>query len=225
MIHLSYLSILCIALTGACTKAGPDLEDVVTPSALSPETIIQTKPQITLSPKLDAFATPTPKVTEIAKEADSFCASVVEIPLDECNALVAVYNHTDGNHWIMNNEDWVGKDDWLENNKPCSWAGIVCSDGHVIEISLPLNGLTGVLPSEIGALTRLIKLELTDNQLSSAPLEIGNLDNLIELNLGFNKLGSLPAEISELINLTGLMNYLRRPDRFIQNILNLPKSE
>ena len=86
----------------------------------------------------------------------------------------------------MNNEEWVGKDDWLSTPTPCSWAGITCEDGHITGISLGLNGLDGEIPAESGDLSHLTRLDLTDNQLSSMPAEIGNLSSLTELNLAFD---------------------------------------
>ena len=60
------------------------------------------------------------------------------------------------------------------------------------------------LPTEIGALPKLMHLRLQDNQLTSLPTEIGALFNLTELFLGGNQLTSLPKEIGALSNLTEL---------------------
>ena len=60
------------------------------------------------------------------------------------------------------------------------------------------------LPAEIGQLTNLTQLYLSDNQLSSLPAEIGQLTNLTKLYLCNNQLSSLPAEIGQLTNLTML---------------------
>lgn len=70
-------------------------------------------------------------------------------------SLVALDLHTSGDHWLVNNEEWVNKDLWLETNTPCSWAGICCDHEHVTEISLRVNGLAGDIPQEIGNLTYL----------------------------------------------------------------------
>jgi hypothetical protein len=71
---------------------------------------------------------------------------------------------------------------------------------------LGLSGLTGEIPPEIGNLTNLEELDLSDNQLTgSIPPEIGNLTNLTFLDLGDNQLtGSIPPEIGNLTNLTYL---------------------
>jgi len=49
------------------------------------------------------------------------------------------------------------------------------------------------LPPEIGNLTKLTWLKLSENNLSSLPPEIGNLTNLFQLYLQNNQLSSLPA--------------------------------
>ena len=63
----------------------------------------------------------------------------------------------------------------------------------------------GIIPSEIGNLTNLIKLNLSSNQFSgSIPSEIGNLTNLTSLNLSSNQFsGDIPIEVFNLLNLEG----------------------
>ena len=66
--------------------------------------------------------------------------------------------------------------------------------------------LTGSIPSEIGCLTNLTYLGLSENQLTGEiPSEIGNLTNLERLWLYNNQLtGEIPSEIGNLTNLTNL---------------------
>ena len=68
------------------------------------------------------------------------------------------------------------------------------------------NQVKGLIPPEIGNLTKLIKLNLGTNQLTgSLPPEIGNLANLTHLMLNANQLtGEIPSEIGKLTNLEGL---------------------
>jgi len=60
------------------------------------------------------------------------------------------------------------------------------------------------LPPEIGQLTSLMELFLSENRLTSIPLEIGKLTNLTELSLRENELTAIPSEIGELFHLTFL---------------------
>ena len=70
-----------------------------------------------------------------ANEADaslnSFCVSVTQIPGEECDALVTLYNGTDGPNWLR-------REGWMDSYAPCSWYGVTCAGGHVV--GLRLNG-------------------------------------------------------------------------------------
>ena len=127
-------------------------------------------------------------------------ASYAQIPQIERDALIALYNSTDG-------ANWTDKTGWLGSaGTECVWYGITCSSGAVSAISLYDNSLTGSIPAELGNLTNLTNLTLSVNSLTgSIPAELGNLTNLTNLYLGSNSLsGNIPAELSNLTNLTGL---------------------
>jgi internalin A len=79
--------------------------------------------------------------------------------------------------------------------------------------SLPLIEI----PNSIFELTQLMKLDLSDNKLTTLPDAIAQLQNLTELYLGSNKLTSLPESIFNLQSLTSL--YLNNNE-----ITNLPES-
>ncbi len=132
------------------------------------------------------------------------CAQVAQQDYD---ALVALYNSTNGTSW-NNNSGWLGPNDATVAN----WFGVTVEDGRVVQISLRDNNLTGTLPPEIGDLTAIRFLLLGpdqppfSNQIGgSIPAEIGNLTNLVRLNLQFNAFtGTLPTELSNLVNLVRL---------------------
>ena len=63
------------------------------------------------------------------------------------------------------------------------------------------------MPAEIGKLTGLQALHLSNNKLTSLPPEIGKLTKLQELSLYNNQLTSLPPEIGQLRQLQGLSLY------------------
>ncbi|GAA4820803.1 hypothetical protein GCM10011365_23210 [Marinicella pacifica] len=122
------------------------------------------------------------------------------VPQAERNALVALYNSTDGANW-SDNTNWLVGD-------PCdnSWFGIVCGTNTITEISMGSNNLVGIIPVELGNLSNLQRLNLTLNQLSGTiPKELSNLSNLNYLYLTSNRLsGSIPKELSNLSNLQSL---------------------
>ncbi len=123
------------------------------------------------------------------------CNNVTEIPVIECEALVALYNSTNGPNWTDN----AG---WLVTNTPCSWDGITCIAGQVY-LWLSDNQLSGSIPPELGNMTNLRHLRLAHNQLSgSIPPELGNMTNPTQLWLSDNQLsGSIPPELGNMTNL------------------------
>ena len=119
-----------------------------------------------------SFSRGTPSSMPSAQAQSFDCSIVTEIPCSECEALVALYNSTDGVHWIRNSG-------WLQNNAPSGWEGVGWQDGRVQSLNLSFNQLSGSIPAELGNLANLKELYLIGNQLSgSIPAELGNLANL-----------------------------------------------
>jgi len=135
-----------------------------------------------------------------AVSADGFsCSSVTDVPVVECEALVALYNSTNG-------AGWTNRTNWLETVTVGNWYGITVESGHVVGIYLGENHLTGTLPAALGSLSNLRYLNLFNNQLSgSIPPELGSLSNLTFLYLFDNQLsGSIPAALGNLNSLKHL---------------------
>lgn len=126
------------------------------------------------------------------------CSAVTEIPQTECEALVALYNSTNG-------EDWSTHTNWLVTDTPSDWFGVTVESGHVTEISLQFNQLSGNLPTELVNLSYLKKLSLDSNKLTgSIPIELGSLSALVDLSLTGNQLsGTIPNELANLSDLEG----------------------
>ncbi|WP_373541017.1 leucine-rich repeat domain-containing protein [Chamaesiphon sp.] len=78
------------------------------------------------------------------------------------------------------------------------------------------------LPEDIGSLSNLIELDLSSNQLNSLSAGLGNLVNLIKLDLSFNGLTSLPASCCNLTNLVEI-NVAGNPLVDLSVLQNLPK--
>jgi Leucine-rich repeat (LRR) protein len=115
------------------------------------------------------------------------------VPPIQREALIALYNATDGDNWTDIPEDKKWKQDGAFTEDIGNWYGITLDgDRQVEEIDLTGHGLNGSIPPEIGGLSSLLSLSLNDNQLSgSISTEIGNLSALFLLNLSGNQLTSL----------------------------------
>jgi hypothetical protein len=124
------------------------------------------------------------------------CNTVTEIPTAQCEALVALYDSTDGDNWTNN-------DGWKTTDTPCSWFGVYCENGVVTAIDLDNNNLTGTLP-DWSALTRLQELLLGHNKITETVPELSNLTNLKVLSLKYNDLSGAIPELSHLSQLTTL---------------------
>lgn len=120
-----------------------------------------------------------------------------QIPAAERDALIALYNSSDGANW-SNSSNWLGA-----VGTECTWYGVTCAGGHVQHLNLAANQLNGSIPTELEYLSSLIILDLNSNLLSgSIPPELGNLPILEELWLHFNSLtGSIPPELGDLSSL------------------------
>src|SRR5262245_12018356 len=100
-------------------------------------------------------------------QAQAGCAGVTQVPASECEALVALYTSANGPGWT-NSTNWLA----FDANAPCNWFGVTCSSNHITSLSLISNNLTGTIPPELGNLTSLEFLTLSNTQLSgSIPAE------------------------------------------------------
>jgi len=130
------------------------------------------------------------------------CSTATGIPQSECEALVALYNSTNG-------DGWTNHSNWLATTTPCGWYGVTCESDRVTRLGLSTNQLSGAIPPEIGNLTALQGLYLYSNRLSGAiPPEIGNLTALQYFSLSSNQLsGAIPPKIGNLTALISLSLY------------------
>jgi Leucine-rich repeat (LRR) protein/PKD repeat protein len=156
------------------------------------------------------------------------------IPASERQVLIDLYNATGGASWTKST-DWrnASNTDFSDSGTECTWYGVTCDAGEtaVKELVLDQNNLVGTLPSSLGNLTSLTRLNLYFNKLSGTiptelgdlthltyldlsynrhlsstiPAQLGNLTQLAYLNLGLNQLsGSIPTQLTSLTSLTWL---------------------
>ena len=141
----------------------------------------------------------------------------------DCQALVAARNY-----WVTHPANADLSDDhplltWGvgTSRRITEWEGVTVLSNRVVKLEmvtgyrrgisrdqyLPGWGLGGALPSQLGSLTGLSRLLLSNNDFTGPiPAELGNLINLRYLYLNGNRLsGAIPAELGRLsTNLRGL---------------------
>ena len=129
------------------------------------------------------------------------------IPASERQALIDLYNATNGDSWT-NKANWKTGGVFSASGTEHTWYGIVVPYpyDHVTGIDLSGNNLVGTLPASIGNLPLLASLNLHTNTLSGPlPTELGNLVNLVVLHLYSNSFtGSLPSTLGNLTHLIRL---------------------
>lgn len=130
-----------------------------------------------------------------------FKVVIAQVPTKEREALIAIYNSTNG---IM----WTNNTNWNTTNPVSSWFGVTVKNingqDHVTVIDFFSNNLNGNLPNELGDLKELTFLSLVfnDQLTGSIPSVIGNLINLKTLILWDNNFtGNVPIEIGNCTKL------------------------
>jgi len=130
------------------------------------------------------------------------CEKQKEIQKSECDALVSLYQKTNGPNWADSPDNqW---NDWKASNAPCNWKGISCTNGRVTSLDRANSKLSGTLP-DLSALNRLLTLNLNNNKLTgSIPDLLNKLIRLETLDLGSNRLTGEIPDLTALNNLKKL---------------------
>ncbi|MGB1044102.1 MAG: hypothetical protein ACPGYU_03045 [Flavobacteriaceae bacterium] len=111
-------------------------------------------------------------------ESDAEVTYKSEIPISEYNALIDLFQSTDGENW---------KHGWDFSAPVYSWYGVEVKDGHVTGLNLFDNDLKGEIPNTISSLSNLKSLNLSFNRLEGElPSSITELTALEGLRLEMN---------------------------------------
>jgi len=113
-----------------------------------------------------------------ASDSSADAMYMSEIPISEYNALIDLFQSTDGENW---------KHGWDLSAPVYSWHGVEVEDGHVTGLNLFDNDLRGEIPNTISSLSNLKSLNLSFNQLEGdLPSSITELSALEGLRLEMN---------------------------------------
>ena len=203
---------ILLALAAALALAAGHIE----PSAA---TLYQTRQQPQAAPAaaqatplsglMDATAPSHRLQRSSAVDLETSCANGVAVPdpranqglVQDCVALLAARDALAGEADL----------NWSADRDIHDWRGIevvyTFRGLRVVALELPLSGLTGTIPPEIGELALLGELNLRGNRLTGAiPPELGALAMLQALDLEANQLsGAIPSEVGDLEYLEELL--------------------
>lgn len=155
------------------------------------------------------------------------------IPQTERDALIALYNSTNGDAWT-GNTNWRKPGDATQFNDPGTehtWFGVTCNaeKTHVVQIDISFNNLVGSIPDMsalteltslklnldgytvsssagwLGSLTKLTYLDVSTCNFNGTLPDLSGLTQLVHLNLGSNYFtGAIPSWLTGMTNLTYL---------------------
>ena len=152
-------------------------------------------------------------------------ASVASAQSQECEAGSAVTDVANNPGLLADCDVLLAARDTLQGDATLNWSADLAIDRwdgvrlsgspqRVTSLQFYVYGqydqrLTGTIPAELGGLTNLERLTLSDNYLTGPiPAELGGLTNLQSLTLSDNYLtGPIPAELGSLTNLQSLTLY------------------
>eukprot|EP00535_Pseudo-nitzschia_heimii_P002686 CAMPEP_0197181708 /NCGR_PEP_ID=MMETSP1423-20130617/5909_1 /TAXON_ID=476441 /ORGANISM="Pseudo-nitzschia heimii, Strain UNC1101" /LENGTH=1031 /DNA_ID=CAMNT_0042632005 /DNA_START=209 /DNA_END=3304 /DNA_ORIENTATION=- len=149
---------------------------------------------------------PSNKAIEWLVEDSTDYSNCLDKHFDERYALAAI-NYALPN--VVNETEENLSDDmalWIEFERQCAWKNVACVDGSVKELDLEAASgvyLTGTIPTEIGILENLARIDLGYNEIKGTiPTEIGEWNKLVDLGIpGAALTGTIPTEIGRLTNM------------------------
>ena len=168
------------APTFAWTSAAPEVVDV------------------NVNGRATALSAGVASVTASTGDLDATASLTVEpAAVFDRRVLTAFFKATSG-------PNWTRSENWLTDAPAEDWYGVAVDDnGRVAWLDLSRNGLSGLIPPQLGDLRALRALNLANNALiGRIPEDLSNLDRLESLILSSNDLnGTIPPWLAEMPSL------------------------
>ncbi len=143
-------------------------------------------------------------ITDLILTRNNITLTGGTLPEPDREALIALYNATDGENWSTTWDLTQGYDTWF---------GITTDDQNkVTRINLPNNNLVGTIPSELADLDALRDLVISNNEISGViPQSLTALELISTIDVANNKLsGDIP-----LLNLSRLSFFALNDNEYI----------
>lgn len=128
-------------------------------------------------------------------------------PLEEILQRFALANL----YFATNGDEWKDQLNFVSKKNVCKWndrsSGVFCNDNNqVANLVLPDLNLNGTIPHDIGLLSNIQILNLTNNALhGTVPLSLGIMSSLRSIDLSKNGFtGPLPKSLASLVDLVSL---------------------
>ncbi|MEP3386600.1 MAG: T9SS type A sorting domain-containing protein, partial [Reichenbachiella sp.] len=154
-------------------------------------------------------ATVTDVNNGISEFSASATASLVNGVIEsDYDALVTLYNATDGDNWTTNTN-------WLSAEDVSDWYGVTVVGTNVTAIDLCENELDDIIPDDLIDLGSLTSLLLTGNQLTSIP-DLSSMTSLSILNVAENQL-----DFEDILPNVGISTYQYAPQSELVGLTDL----
>lgn len=122
-------------------------------------------------------------------------AAFIDVPIEERNALIALYRAT------QEEGPWYNSRNWDTNQPVETWQGVTVVNNHVYMLNLSYSNMKGTIPDISGLKNHLVSLRLSGNKLSGSLENLGKLTALTSLSIDSNLFDSTLEPIGNLINL------------------------
>ncbi|CAJ1965201.1 unnamed protein product [Cylindrotheca closterium] len=210
----------------------PSAIPTAAPSA-KPSMVPSTMPSLSSAPSLSSEPSLAPSISNAPTSRMSFIIGM----------LPPNYNNMTAIEWLSYNDTWMPLTDndegvWADRyamfqsfqnfaqigRSACLWTGVTCdANERITKVSLPSNGLTNGIPSELSKLTELRSLNLTQNTYTGTtiPTELfglSKLENLDISNSGIN--GTIPTQI---VNMAALRELHINSNNLVGTIPRMPE--